>query len=100
MVKVKYDSLCDCMYRLINVGLLCEYSNDKILSNYTGECSVGQICIKTDRIIDYGEYDEFGNYNTNYQADSVFFPIDYCPICGKRIEYELLTEKMYKLERK
>lgn len=85
MNKLELNNSCDCIQKLIILGYLKEY---ECQFNDESELQSGQICIVTDKIVDNGGYDENGEYQTLYESTITYYPIEYCPICGKKIEYK------------
>ena len=99
MEKIKCVNLCSCMLKLSFVDFVREYRNGFILSNYADDVKEGQMCLVNDEIIDEGEYDQDGIYQTNFKVKKTLYPIEYCPCCGKKIEYKVL-DKPHMLELK
>lgn len=98
MEKLEVINQCDCLSMLLGSGYLREYDKEENSSNYyLGEIIDGQIVMKMDIVVDNGSYDEFGNYYANFDIVSSYYPIEYCPICGKRIEYNKTLENSLKL---
>ena len=89
---------CHCLNKLKILGYLQEFDELENSSNlYFGEIIDGQICMKMDIIVDNGNYNEEGIYNTNFEITSSYYPINHCPICGKKIEYIKTKDKTLKL---
>ena len=98
MKKVEMINSCECIEKILILGFIREYDENESISNfYDKEIINGQLCMKMDIIVDNGEYDENGIYNTDFQITSSFYPIEYCPICGKKIEYIKTKENSLKL---
>ena len=98
MKKIQIIDTCDCINKLLIVGYLREYNSEETISNYyIGEIIDGQICMKMDIIVDNGNYNEDGIYNTDFEITSSYYPIQHCPICGKKIEYIKLNNKSLNL---
>ena len=64
---------------------------------YLGEILDGHVVMKMDIVVDNGYYDESSNYNTNFDIVSSYYPIEFCPICGKKIEYVKSYDNSLKL---
>lgn len=88
MEKIKSVNLCNCMYKLLVIDFVREYREGFNLSNFADEVMEGQLCLVNDEIIDEGDFDQDGIYQTNFQVKKVLYPIEYCPCCGKKIEYK------------
>ena len=98
MEKLNVVNQCDCLNKLIILGFLREYDSEEKSSNYyLGEIIDGRIVMKIDIVVDNGYYDENGNYNTYFDIISSYYPIDFCPICGKKIEYVKSSNNSLKL---
>lgn len=98
MEKLEVINQCDCLNMLLSSGYLREYDKEENSSNYyLGEIIDGQIVMKMDIVVDNGWYDEFGNYHANFDIVSSYYPIDFCPLCGKRIEYSKSYDNSLKL---
>ena len=98
MNKLEVIDICDCLNKLLIVGYLRQFDNDEESFNYyLGEIIDGQIVMKMDIVVDNGSYDEYGNYNSKFEITSSYYPIRYCPLCGKRIEYNKTLENSLKL---
>lgn len=98
MVKLEIVNQCDCLSMLLNSGYLRQFCKEEDYSNYyIGEILDGQITMKMDIVVDNGWYDEFGNYISKLDITSSHYPIEFCPICGKKIEYDKTYENSLKL---
>lgn len=98
MSKLEIVNVCDCANKLLILGFLNNYElADKNLKYPLEDVSDGQICIKKDIIVDNGWYDENGIYNTYYDIYSAYYPIEFCPICGKKFEYRKSNDNSLKL---
>lgn len=98
MEKLEVINQCDCLCKLLCSGYLREYDIEENSSNYyLGEIIEGQIVMKMDIVVDNGWYDDFGNYHSSLDIVSSYYPIEYCPLCGKRIEYNKTLENSLKL---
>ena len=100
MEKIKFVNLCNSMIKLIIVDFVHEYKDGFILSNFASEVIEGQLCLVSDEIVDEGEFDQDGNYQTNFQVKKVLYPIEFCPCCGKRIEYKPVMNDSHVLIKK
>ena len=100
MEKIKFVNLCNCMAKLIIIDFVHEYKDGFILSNFASEVTEGQLCLVSDEIVDEGEFDQDGNYQTNFQVKKVLYPIEFCPCCGKRIEYKPVMNDSHVLIKK
>ena len=98
MVKLEIINTCDCLNKLLIIGYLREFESDEEYSNYyLGNILDGHIVMKMDIVVDNGWYDDYGNYNTNFEITSSYYPIEFCPICGKKIEYLKTCDKSLKV---
>ena len=100
MDKIKYVNLCKCMTKFLIIDFVREYKEGFILSNFASDVTEGQLCLVNDEIVDEGDYDLDGNYQVNFQVKKTLYPIEYCPCCGKRIEYKPVMDKPYMRELK
>ena len=100
MDKIKYVNLCNCMTKFLIIDFVREYKEGFILSNFASDVTEGQLCLVNDEIVDEGDYDLDGNYQVNFQVKKTLYPIEYCPSCGKRIEYKPIIDKSHILELK
>ena len=100
MDKIKYVNLCNCMTKFLIIDFVREYREGFILSNFASDVTEGQLCLVSDEIVDEGDYDYDGTYQTNFQVKKTLYPIEYCPCCGKRIEYKPIMDKPYMRELK
>lgn len=98
MEKLELVNSCDCLNKLLIIGYLREYDSEEESSNYyLGEILDGHVVMKMDIVVDNGYYDELSNYNTNFDIVSSYYPIEFCPICGKKIEYVKSYDNSLKL---
>lgn len=98
MEKLEVVNKCDCLSLLLNSGYLSEFDVMEDSSNYyLGEIFNGQISMKMDIVVDNGWYDDYGNYISKFDIISSYYPIEYCPICGKKIEYDKTYKNSLKL---
>lgn len=81
------ENLCDCIKGLKHIGLISKYfpPYNTLADNYTAE--EGQLCIVNEVMEDYGYYDEY-SWVSNIVCYKELYPINYCPVCGKKIEYK------------
>ncbi len=100
MEKIKCANLCSCMSKLILIDFVREFREGFTLSNFADEVHEGQLCLVNDEVIDEGTYDQDGNYQTNFQVKKTLYPIEYCPCCGKRLEYKSIYDKSFMRELK
>ena len=100
MEKIKFVNLCTCMTKLIIIDFVREYKEGFILSNFASDVTEGQLCLVNDEILDEGDYDLDGNYQVNFQVKKVLYPIEFCPCCGKRIEYKPVMNDSHVLIKK
>lgn len=99
MEDIKFTNLCSCMSKLLVIDFVREYREGFILSNFADEVHEGQLCLVNDEIVDEGDFDQDGLYQTNFQVKKTLYPIEYCPCCGKKIEYKKI-DKPHMLELK
>lgn len=77
---------CECMIKLSIIGKVKEYnSSADTLSNYAQEVEDGHMCLVFDSIIDTGDINQDGEWNTNIEVTKELYPIEYCPVCGKKV---------------
>lgn len=100
MEKIKCANLCSCMSKLLLVDFIREYREGFMLSNFASDVHEGQLCLVNDEIVDEGGYDQDGVYQTDFKVKKTLYPIEYCPCCGKRIEYKPIMDKPYMRELK
>lgn len=100
MEDIKFTNLCSCMSKLLVIDFVREYREGFILSNFADGVHEGQLCLVNDEIVDEGDFDQDGLYQINFQVKKTLYPIEYCPCCGKRIEYKPIINKSHMLELK
>lgn len=79
---------CKCITKLMLIGKVKEYDNE-IISNYASQdIEKGKLCLISELVEDMSDYDyEKNEWINNFFKYYELYPIDYCPICGKKIEY-------------
>ena len=97
MLKLDIQNTCECIQKLMILGFLKENTEDDKRDCYYDEIEAGQICMKRDVIVDNGNYNEEGIYDTLFEVTSTYYPISHCPLCGKKIEYKKEEVKSLKL---
>lgn len=97
MKKIDTLNTCECIQKLMILGFLKEYTEEDQKDCYYDEIENGQICMKRDIVVDNGNYNEEGIYDTMFEITSTYYPISHCPICGKKIEYKKDEDKILKL---
>lgn len=81
---------CKCMNELILIGKVLPYTKDYDLSLYSNqEVEEGSLCLVNDIIDD--------TYTNEIITKKELYSIDYCPICGKKIEYRKLNDFKLKM---
>lgn len=86
--KLELEEACECLNKLIIIGRIKEFDEEKDeLSNYSNSVENGQLCLVFDSIEDKGNFNEDGLWDTDFEVVRKLYPIEYCPICGKKISY-------------
>lgn len=88
-------NLCDCLQKLSLINKIKKYESVNLSNYISREVEEGELCLVFDRLVDIGNYDDNFNWNSFFVNEEELYPIEYCPICGKKIEYrkELKLEK-------
>lgn len=98
MEEVVVKDLCDCMVKLDIIGRVKKYdSSSDTLSNYSEEAIDGEYCLVSETVVDNSNYDNDDNFIYNFEVRSELYKIHCCPICGKRISYEIEDKNQMKL---
>ena len=97
MKQIDTLNSCECIQKLIVLGFVEGYTFEDKKDCYYDEIEEGQLCMKRDIIVDNGNYNEEGIYDTLFEVTSTYYPISCCPLCGKKIEYKQEHEKTLKL---
>lgn len=94
MNKYKISNHCDCILKMSITGQVDEYkdSYDNELSVYSDSVFYGQICIVNEIVRTEINYDDEDGIKEDFRIMRVLFPIEYCPICGKKLEYKIIKE--------
>ena len=77
---------CECLEKLIELGKVTYYCPPYNVLADNVEAEEGQLCLVTQVAEDNGCYDDY-NWISNLHIYNELYPIEYCPICGKEIEY-------------
>ena len=92
----KAINTCECLEKLILIGRLAPYIKKEESYYFSKPIDEGTLCLVTNSARDNGYYDA-DRWISNIEIESDYYPINYCPICGKEIEYKReLTLKMTK----
>lgn len=97
MLKIDILNSCDCIQKLMILGFIKEFEEYDKPDCYYDEIQVGELCMKRDIIVDNGNYNEEGIYDSLFEVTTTYYPISHCPLCGKKIEYKKEDEKSLKL---
>lgn len=87
---MKFDELhsCECLRKLILIGMVKPFDSCKgTTCSYLEEAEEGQMCFVSENIFDEGDYDQSGNWCYHFVVKDEYYPLSFCPICGKKIEY-------------
>ncbi len=72
---------CKCINELMLIGNILPYKKGYNLSLYANQdVEEGTLCLANDVVEDT-------YFNINKEVIKELYPIEYCPICGKKIEY-------------
>ena len=86
MKEAIYD--CNCLSKLSIIGDVGPYRKDSRLSYYAEQdVEEGTICLVSDVIEDHGWCEGF-EWKPYLVVEKEYYPIKYCPICGKEIKYK------------
>lgn len=90
---------CECLHRMKLLGQISEYnkSHAEKFDYYNYNAFDGQICLVQEKVTSELSYDESGVHQ-EYRISNELIPINYCPYCGKKIEYT--KDNHMKLERR
>ena len=88
---------CECLKKLMTLYKVLPYVSgiDTINYNYD-EVEDGTLCLVSKDVVDNGEWDENFTWISDFEYNYELIPIEYCPICGKKIKYnkvKSLTKK-------
>lgn len=97
MEKLKVTDNCNCLEKLMIIGRVRSFENKDVLSSYAKEVEEGQLCVVFNNISENGDFDEDGNYISFFNTSEELYPIEYCPMCGKRIKYERVKTLIQKV---
>ena len=80
------NNLCKCLEKLKDINKVMAHvpPYTKIADGFMAE--EGELCIVNDVIEDNGYYDDY-NWVSYIESYKELYPINFCPICGKEIEY-------------
>ena len=91
------DELCECMEELLYLGKVKQYCPPyNVMAEGFEDTEEGQLCLCTQIAEDIGYYRELEWISVINLYDELY-PISYCPICGKKIEYKKIPELTKKL---
>lgn len=91
-MKVYVDN-CNCLDRLINIGMIKQYSHSYNHSGFATEPEVGELCLVSNIIETCWEFDQYVNdWVNSFEIKEELFPINNCPLCGKKIMYRDFDE--------
>ena len=90
MVKVEHQ--CECIDKLINLGMIQHYCFPyNCISEEYEDVPEGTLCLVKTQYIDNGDWDDNFMWISDFQIYNELIPIEYCPICGKKIEYRKIN---------
>lgn len=94
MNKYEIINPCQCILKMSINGQVEEYKNNysNELSVYSDSVFYGQICMTSDIVRSEITYDDEDGMKEDFIINRVLFPIEYCPVCGKKIEYKVIKE--------
>ncbi len=99
-MKVFYDS-CKCLDKLIVLDKVRPFTHSFDTSNIFDDIEVGTLCLVNKTVEDNGQWEDNVGWISNIEVKDELYPINYCPICGRKIEYkELSEEAVYRLTKK
>ena len=94
---LEHKELCECMKNLMAIGHIKPYCPPY---NYMAEgfedVEEGQLCMANQIAEDLGHYNDYEWVSMIEMYDELY-PINFCPICGKKIEYIKYPELTKKL---
>ena len=82
--------LCRCLQKMLILRKVTPYDNSKE-SLFSDSVEEGTLCISNTTVSDNGYYEGI-NWIYNIEVEEELYPIYYCPICGKRIEYKKVQQ--------
>lgn len=87
---------CECIAKLMLIERILPYNRKQESYYFSKNIEEGTLCIVSNNVRDNGYYDA-NNWISNIEIETDYYPINYCPICGQKIEYkEVKTMKMIK----
>jgi len=81
---------CDCIDKLIKLGIVKPYNSKSDYLPLEYNAKEGQLCLINSVVEDYGYYDDYTWIN-DIKVYQELIPIDYCPVCGKKLEYKMIS---------
>ena len=82
---VKAVNNCECLERLLLIGQLKPYNEYSEASNYyNDDVEKGTLCLIQTKVTYWATDVSMNDMN----VEDYLYPINYCPICGKKIEYK------------
>ena len=95
---IKLNNACECIQLLMRDGRVSEYCPPyNTLAPGFDDVPEGQVCLSNDVYEDNGCYDfnDDWEYDINHYVE--LYPIEYCPLCGKKLEYTRINSLTKKL---
>lgn len=87
------NDLCSCLEKMRLNGRLVPYSKKLNFTVYNSSgLEEGTLCLINNIIRDNGYYEKY-EWKSNFEMEIEAYPINYCPICGKEIEYKQMNIK-------
>lgn len=87
MVEVKEK--CNCISKLMNLGIVQYYCPPyNVIDNNYEEVDEGTLCLVQNEMNDNGTWNDNYEWISSIELINNLIPIEYCPICGKKIEYK------------
>ena len=85
---LKHEELCPCIISLMKDGKVSEYCPpyNEVAPQFN-DVEEGQLCLAYDIVVDDGGYEDF-MWLSDIRVYRELYPIEYCPVCGQKIEYK------------
>ena len=90
------NELCECLSKLELIGTVAPYVKEAESYYFSKKIDDGTICLVFYSISDNGYY-ENDSWVSNFEIGKDYYPISYCPICGREITYK--KEMIRKMEK-
>lgn len=85
-MKIVSDT-CLCIEKMKLVGKVAPFTKSGESYYFSKDIEEGTLCLVTNNVRDNGYYEK-DTWISNIEVEKDYYPINYCPICGKEITYK------------